>query len=63
MKSDPTLESIWKARNDISAKCNFDSKALIEFYKEIQKIHQDKLVTKEMMVAESVSKNEIKHIL
>ena len=56
MKADPTLESIWRARDKISAKCDFDSKKLIEFYKEKQRLHGDRIVSKESIAKENITK-------
>ncbi len=44
MKHDPTLERIWETRRQIAKRFDYDPKKLGEYYMELQKRHQDRLV-------------------
>ena len=35
--TDPTLQRIWAAREAISKECGYDSRRLVEFYKQIER--------------------------
>jgi hypothetical protein len=44
MNDEPTLTRIRNARQHISAKCGHDPKKLVEYYMELQKQYQDRLI-------------------
>jgi len=44
MKDDPGLQRVWDARDRISKRCGYDVSKLIEYYKQKQKRHKDRLV-------------------
>jgi len=44
MNDEPTLTRIRKARQRISAKCGHDPEKLVEYYIELQKQYQDRLI-------------------
>jgi len=44
MNSEPTLTRIQNARQRISAKCGHDPYKLVEYYIELQKQYQDRLI-------------------
>jgi len=44
MINEPTLARIRKARQRISAKCDHDPYKLVEYYIELQKQYQDRLI-------------------
>jgi hypothetical protein len=46
MKDDPTIEAVRDARHRISELVDHDPRKLIEHYRQLQKRHQDRLVTR-----------------
>lgn len=44
MNDEPTLTRIRKARQRISEKCGHDPEKLVEYYIELQKQYQDRLI-------------------
>ncbi len=46
MKDDPTIEAVRDARHRISELVGHDPRKLIEHYRQLQKRHQDRLVTR-----------------
>lgn len=55
MKSDPTLEEIWAARQSILQECNEDLDALLAFYQQRQSKHPERLIVMEEVHDELVS--------
>jgi hypothetical protein len=45
MNDEPTLTRIREARQRISAKCGHDPEKLVEYYMELQKQYQDRLIS------------------
>ena len=35
--ADPTLQRIWAVREEISRECDYDSRKLVRYYRELQK--------------------------
>jgi hypothetical protein len=52
MKDDPTIAAIREARHKISASVNHDPRKLVAHYHELQKRHQERLVSRQTAVAE-----------
>jgi hypothetical protein len=52
MKDDPTIAAIREARHKISASVNHDPRKLVAHYRELQKRHQERLVSRQPAVAE-----------
>ena len=46
MKNDPTIKAVRDARHRISESVDHDPRKLVEHYRQLQKRHQDRLVTR-----------------
>jgi hypothetical protein len=46
MKDDPTIKAVRDARHHISESVDHDPRKLVEHYRQLQKRHQDRLVSR-----------------
>ena len=45
MKPDPPIDEIRKIRHEISAEYNHDPSRIVEFYREFQERHKDRMIS------------------
>ena len=55
MKDDPTINRIREARHRISAACEHDPRKLAQYFMELQKRHQERLIQQATDEKESAS--------
>ena len=57
MKDDPVIQAVRDARHQISESVGHDPKKLIEYYRQRQKMHPDRLVHRQFSQLEPQDKN------
>ena len=55
MKPDPAIEDIRRIRRQISARFKHDPRRLVEYYIELQKRHQDRLILQSQIPEETTA--------
>ena len=57
MKSDPAIDAIRKVRHQISASVDHDPWKLVEHYRQLQKRHQNRIVSRNVEEPKQKGKN------
>ncbi|HTU90714.1 MAG TPA: hypothetical protein VMF69_11615 [Gemmataceae bacterium] len=56
-KADPTIQAVREARQRISAEVGHDPRKLVDYYRQLQERHRERLITSSTQRSESEEEN------